>query len=77
MTKLIIAGPGFLGTEIIRQALAHPRVSSVVVIGRRAVDAAVFSAGAGKLQSVVIEDLGSAYPADAAAHFADADACIW
>jgi uncharacterized protein YbjT (DUF2867 family) len=79
--KLIVTGAtGFVGTEVIRQALRNPAVTSVVAIARRAVptpDNAGPSADTSKLQSVVLEDWTSPYPESVKEHMKGADACIW
>ena len=78
--KLVVAGAtGFVGTELIRQALSHPKITSVVALGRRATavpGSLGLNADAGKLKSVVCEDFGS-YSEDVRKELAGADACIW
>jgi uncharacterized protein YbjT (DUF2867 family) len=71
--KLVLTGAtGFVGAEVLRQALANPHITSVVALGRR-----VVPTKSPKLQSLVVPDLGAAYPADVLAAIKDADACIW
>ncbi|KAI2462718.1 hypothetical protein F4781DRAFT_438240 [Annulohypoxylon bovei var. microspora] len=78
--KLIIAGStGFVGTEIIRQALSHPGVTSVVAFGRREApvpDNMGPNADVAKLKSVVCDDFEN-YPESVKQELAGADACIW
>ncbi|UNI16968.1 hypothetical protein JDV02_003349 [Purpureocillium takamizusanense] len=78
--KLVIAGStGFVATELIRQAISHDRVTSVVALGRRetAVPPNVVPGGdASKLKSVVCSDFEK-YSADVKKELAGADACIW
>lgn len=78
--KLIVAGAtGFVATDVIRQSLRNPKITSVIALARRAVSAPENTgsdADASKLKSVVVEDFGT-YPEDVKKHFADADACIW
>ncbi|KAI1842887.1 hypothetical protein JX266_010905 [Neoarthrinium moseri] len=74
--KLIVTGAtGFVGSEVIRQALRHARVSSVVAVARKPVslDGAVDTS---KLKTIVIKDYAE-YSDEAKKEFADADACIW
>ncbi|KAJ2974528.1 hypothetical protein NQ176_g6004 [Zarea fungicola] len=74
--KLIVTGAtGLVGSEIIRQCLAKPEVTSVVAVARKAVTAKD-PVNASKLKSVVISDY-EAYPDDVKTQFAGADACIW
>ncbi|KAI1780885.1 hypothetical protein F4818DRAFT_397138 [Hypoxylon cercidicola] len=76
--KLIVAGStGFVATELIRQALSHPAVSSIVALGRR--EAAVpANAGpsAAKLKSVICNDFEN-YSESVKRELAGADACVW
>lgn len=76
--NLIVAGStGFVATEIIRQALSHPTVSSVVALGRR--EAAVpenVGPSAAKLKSVICNDFEH-YSESVKNELAGADACIW
>ncbi|RCI08057.1 hypothetical protein L249_7861 [Ophiocordyceps polyrhachis-furcata BCC 54312] len=74
--KLIVAGgTGFVGSEIIRQALAHPAVTSVVALARRETPVPP-DAPPGKLKSVVCSDFDN-YPEDIKRELAGADACVW
>jgi nucleoside-diphosphate-sugar epimerase len=78
--KLIIAGStGFVGTEIIRQAVSNPAITSIMALARRvtAVPENVKpGADEAKLKSVVCEDFGN-YPQTVKEQLAGADACIW
>ncbi|PQE19632.1 hypothetical protein CJF32_00008901 [Rutstroemia sp. NJR-2017a WRK4] len=78
--KLIIAGStGFVATEVIKQGLSHPAITSIVALARRTtsipqdLDSA---ADATKLKSVVCEDFEN-YPESVKQELAGADACIW
>ncbi|RDA93261.1 hypothetical protein CP533_6519 [Ophiocordyceps camponoti-saundersi (nom. inval.)] len=74
--KLIVAGgTGFLGSEIIRQALAHPAVTSVVALARRETPVPP-DAPPGKLKSVICSDFDN-YPDGVKRELAGADACVW
>lgn len=81
--KLIIGGAtGFVGKEILRQALRCPTITSVVTLGRRPVPGEDFQGAiveaqyASKHTDVVLADLEH-YPETALKLIANADACIW
>lgn len=78
--KLIIAGAtGFVATEVIRQSLTNPRITSVIALARRpAPTPANVDPGAdtSKLHNVTIKDYDS-YSDEVKKHFVGADACIW
>lgn len=74
--KLAIGGAtGFVGAEVLRQALRSSAITSVVAIGRRSAPVPDGLDGS-KLSNVVLEDL-THYPDDAKARLVDVDACIW
>ncbi|KAI1769312.1 hypothetical protein GGR53DRAFT_473857 [Hypoxylon sp. FL1150] len=73
--KLVIGGSsGFLGTELTRQALSHPAVTSVVALSRR--ETTDVGPGSEKLHAVVCDDFEN-YPDSVKSALEDADACIW
>ena len=78
--KLIVAGAsGFVATEIIRQSLSIPTITSVYALARRPVSAPANlskNADASKLHSVLVDNYGH-YPDDVKKKLAGADACIW
>ena len=74
--KLVIGGAtGLLGSELVRQSLRMPAVTSVVALGRKPVSLPE-GYDATKLRNVVVEDFGS-YSEDARREFEGAGACIW
>ena len=77
--KLIVAGAsGFVATELIRQSLSMPKITSIIA-ARRPVStplSPVQGADASKLHSVILDDYGS-HSDEVIKHFAGADACIW
>ena len=79
--KLIVAGAtGFVGTEVIRQALRNPSITSVIALARKPVSAPEgpeTGSGTSKLRSVVLQDWTSPYPEDVIEVLKGADACIW
>ncbi|KAK3361296.1 hypothetical protein B0T24DRAFT_660570 [Lasiosphaeria ovina] len=78
--KLVVAGStGFVATEVIRQALSIPAITSAVALGRRDVPAPENSGPAtdgAKLKSVVCENWEE-YSDSVKQELAGADACIW
>lgn len=76
--KLIIGGSsGFVSTELIRQALANPAITSIIGLSRR--DTALppgSSDTTGKFKSVVCEDFEN-YSDAVCKELENADACIW
>ena len=78
--KLIIAGAsGYVATEVVRQALSIPAITSVIALARRPVATpANLDAGAdaSKLRSVVVRDYGE-YSEEFKKEVEGADACIW
>ncbi|PFH62641.1 hypothetical protein XA68_12715 [Ophiocordyceps unilateralis] len=74
--KLIVAGgTGFVATEVIRQALSHPAISSVIALSRRETPVPPGSPP-GKFKSVVCSDFDN-YPDGVKRELAGSDACIW
>ena len=78
--KIIVAGStGFVATEVIRQALSNPAVTSIAALARRTTSIpknAGPDADATKLKSVVCDDFEN-YPESVKQDLAGADACIW
>lgn len=78
--KLIIAGAsGFVATEIIRQSLSIPKITSVIALARRPISTPLNldqNAHASKLHRVVVENYDS-YSDDVLKQLTGADACIW
>lgn len=75
--KLIVAGAtGLVATEVIKQSLQIPEITSVIALARRPVKIDEPGVDTSKLKSVLIKDYGE-YPDDVKAEFAGADACIW
>ncbi|PTB64365.1 hypothetical protein BBK36DRAFT_1123796 [Trichoderma citrinoviride] len=78
--KLIVVGAsGFVGQEVVRQALTNPTITSVVGLARRETsvpESLKGSSDAEKFTSVVVDDFLN-YSDTVKKHLANADACIW
>lgn len=75
--KLVIGGSsGFVGAELVRQALSNPAITSVVGLSRRETPVPPSSANAAKLRSVVCDDFEN-YPDGVKKELEDVDAFIW
>lgn len=78
--KLVVTGAtGFVATEIIRQSLSIPKITSVIALARRPVSPPLNlgpAADVAKLHSAVLDNYGS-YPDHVIKQLAGADACIW
>ncbi|KAG8163065.1 hypothetical protein KVR01_007543 [Diaporthe batatas] len=75
--KLLIGGAtGFVGTELVRQALANPKITAIVALSRRETVLPPSTAGAEKLKSVVCSNFDE-YPDSVKNELHDVDACIW
>ncbi|KAF4427905.1 hypothetical protein FACUT_9577 [Fusarium acutatum] len=74
--KLIVTGAsGYVGSEIIRQSLKLPHITSVIAVSRKLVPPSAGTIST-RLECVVVEDYGS-YPDHVRDKFHGADACIW
>lgn len=70
--KLIIGGStGYVATEIIRQAAAHPAITSIIALARRET-----SSDSPKVKSVVLADFEN-YPDAVKQELTGAGGCIW
>lgn len=73
--KLIVAGAtGFVASEVIRQAVRMPEITSIIALARRPIT--VDKPESSKIKNVVIKDYGE-YPEEVKKELAGADACIW
>jgi hypothetical protein len=80
MVKLIIGGAtGFVASEIIRQSLSNPNITTIYALGRKSIpvpEDTAPGADTSKLKSLVVQDFEN-YPEDVKAQIADADGAIW
>lgn len=78
--KLVVAGStGFVGAEVVRQAIRHPSVTSVVALGRREAPprpASEQGHSNEKITSIACDDFEK-YPPHVSQALEGADACIW
>lgn len=76
--KLILAGStGFVATEILRQAVHNPAITSIIALARK--ETAVpkdAGSNASKVKSVVCDDFTN-YSENVKKELAGANACIW
>jgi uncharacterized protein YbjT (DUF2867 family) len=74
--KLIVTGAtGFVGTEVLRQALNNKAVTNIIALSRRPIQKP--SSDTSKLQNVILEDWTKEYPDSVKEQLKGADACIW
>ncbi|VUC26786.1 unnamed protein product [Clonostachys rosea] len=72
---LICGGTGYVATELIRQGLALPQITNLVVLSRRPVTVPD-SANASKLKQVLIDKYDE-YPENVKKEFVGVNGCIW
>lgn len=78
--KLIVSGAsGFVGEEVVRQALADSRITSLIALSRSSItppENVDQNADTAKFRNVVVKDYGT-YSDDAKSEFEGVDAVIW
>lgn len=73
--KLIVTGTtGFIGQEILTQALSNPSITSIIALSRKPLSSTFASHP--KLKTVIMKDF-SLYPPSVLKELEGADACIW
>lgn len=73
--KVILSGPtGFIGGEVLNQALIHPSITSLVCLTRRALPESIVANP--KVETIIISDFTS-YSPEVLAQLRDCEACIW
>lgn len=73
--KIILTGTtGFIGQEVLRRALTHPSITSIIVLSRRQLPSEAPTSP--KLKVMIHEDFGI-YPDSLLTECAGAAACIW
>ncbi|CRG83419.1 hypothetical protein PISL3812_00770 [Talaromyces islandicus] len=75
MKLLVVGATGFIGGEVLRQALRNPAITSVVAITRREIPPPAEHGD--KFRCFVLEDWISEYPESLQNIIKGADACIW
>lgn len=76
MKLVVVGGTGLVATELIRQSLRAPEITSVVALARRPVQLDADTSSTSKFESVVVHDYAQ-YTDSVKAALAGADACIW
>ena len=74
MKVILAGGTGFIGGEILAQALVHPEITSIVCITRRALPDNVTSNP--KVEVIILEDF-TTYSPEVLARLQGSQACIW
>ena len=73
--KLIVSGAtGLVASEVLRQAILLPEITTVIALARKPVQ--VTGPGADKVKNVTVKNYDE-YPDDVRKELAGADACIW
>jgi uncharacterized protein YbjT (DUF2867 family) len=74
--KLVVAGgSGFVGSEVIFQAVAHKSISSVIALSRRPLTEPPFDNP--KVKVVVLEDFEKGYTPEVMEQLKGAEGCCW
>lgn len=73
MKVIIVGATGLVGTELIRQSLVHPSITSVIAVTRRTLAPPSPSP---KFKNILVKDYDQ-YATDAKSAFKGANACIW
>lgn len=76
MKLVVVGGTGLVATELIRQSLREPEITSLVALARRPVQLDFDASSTSKFECVVVRDY-TQYTDSAKAALAGADACIW
>jgi hypothetical protein len=73
--KVVLTGTtGFIGQEVLNQALSHPSITSIIALSRKPLPPTFASDP--KLKVVLIDDF-STYSPSVLSQLSGADACIW
>lgn len=73
--KVILTGlKGFVGSEVLKQCLTHPAITSIVALTRRALPEP--AASNPKVKTVILQDFTS-YPSSIPEQLSGAEAYIW
>jgi N-acetyl-gamma-glutamylphosphate reductase len=73
--KVILSGStGFIGGEVLDQALAHPSITSIICLSRRALPESITASP--KIKIIIVSDF-LFYPPEVLAQLEGSEACIW
>lgn len=76
MKLVIVGGTGLVATELIRQGLRLPGITSLVAFSRRSVQLDVDDSKTTNFENIIVQDYAQ-YSDSAKSALAGADACIW
>ena len=74
MKAVLTGASGFIGGEVFEQCISHARVTSIVVLSRRALSGS--AANNAKVKVLVLDNFLQ-YPKAVLDELKDADFCIW
>ena len=74
MRVFLTGATGFIGGEVLTQALAHPSITSLICLSRRALPESVTTNP--KVKVIILSDFMS-YPPKILAQLEGAESCIW
>jgi dTDP-4-dehydrorhamnose reductase len=76
MKLIIVGGTGLVATELIRQSLAMPDITSIIAVARRPVQIDADAVNKSRFKTAIIQDYEK-YPDTLKSEISGADACIW
>lgn len=76
MKLVIVGGTGLVATELIRQGLRLPEITSLVALSRRPVQPDVDDSDTSKFENILVQDYAQFSDSTKTA-LTGADACIW
>lgn len=74
MKVIVAGGTGFVGSNVVKQCIAHPDITSVIVLSRREIS--VDLSESEKVRVLLHEDFGQ-WPASVLEELIGAEGCIW
>jgi NAD dependent epimerase/dehydratase family enzyme len=74
MQVILSGSTGFIGSEVLSQALAHPSITSLICITRRALPDSITSNP--KVKVIILSDF-TKYTPEVLTQLSGSEACIW